>query len=270
MEASKIKFRCSSLGHLMTDPKTNKAKEAGELAETVKTHLVDVYVSNMYNRFTEISAKQLDKGNETEEDSITTVSRITKDFYKKNELFIENDFIKGTPDLFTGESIYNAETIRDTKSSWDAYSFFRAKAKPLNKMYYWQVLGYMWLTGASKGSVDYCLNNTPYHLVESELRKESYNHVGNDTPAWIELQIIANHVYDKATFDIYREARGCNAIDSSARAIVDSFVEIPFKDRWFNFDVERNEADIELLKNRILKARDYIENKLFKDELIEA
>ncbi len=264
MEASKILFRCSSLGHLMTDPKTKADKESGELSETTKTHLVDVYVRNKYNRFTEINAKQLDKGNDTEEDSITVVSRITKDFYKKNEIQLKNDWIQGTPDLFKGEDILKTEIIRDTKSSWDAYSFFRAKAKELNKMYYYQGHGYMWLTGARKCYIDYCLNNTPYQLVENELRKESYNHLNNDTPAWIELQIISNHVYDRETFDLYRNARGCSDLDVNAKAIVESFIEIPLEERHFNFEFEYDQIVIENLKVKISRSRKYIET-LFKN-----
>ena len=205
-----VLFRCSSLGYLTTEPKEKSKK--GELSETAKTHCIDVFVSQKYNRFTEISAKQCDKGNEVEEDSVTTISRITKKLWVKNEIELKNDFVRGTCDLHDGKptlvsedginwTIVGATEIRDAKSSWDAYSFFRAKYKELKKQYYWQILGYMWLSGARKGSVDYCLNNTPYHLVERELKKESYNHLEGNTPAWIELQIIANHVYDIQTFN---------------------------------------------------------------------
>jgi len=115
----------------------------------------------------------------------------------KNEIYLKNEYIKGTPDLYKGESIEKATIIRDTKSSWDAYSFFRSKAKSLYDMYYYQGTGYMWLTGAERCSIDYCLNNTPWSLILRELYKESFNHIDNKTPNWIELQIIANHVYDK-------------------------------------------------------------------------
>lgn len=262
--ANEIKFRCSSLGLLMVEPKTIKAKEAGELSETTKTHLVDVFVSNKYNRSVDLNAKQLDKGNDVEEDSITIVSRITGKFLKKNEESLSNDFIKGTPDLFIGDFIESAETIRDTKSSWDAYSFFRAKNKGLLDMYKWQGVGYMWLTGAKECHIDYCLNNTPYHLVEGELRKESYKHDQGDTPAWIELQIISNHVYDLESFNLYMGVRGVVAQDSYSQAVIDSFVEIPLKERHFSFHFKRDENDIELLKEKIIECRKYMNEKLFK------
>lgn len=243
----------------MVDPKSKNEV----LSETTKTHLVDVFVSNKYNRFTEINGKALDKGNDVEEDSITVVSRITGTFFKKNEKSLSNEFIKGTPDLYLGESIEKASMIRDTKSSWDAYTFFRAKNKKLDPKYYWQGMGYMDLTGAKRCSIDYCLNNTPYHLIESELRKESYNHPENNTPEWIEIQIIANHVYDVKTFDEYIDMRGIVPSDSNSFAVIKGFVEIPLKERHFNFEFDRSKNEIERLHNRIIECRSYMNEYLF-------
>ena len=244
-----------------------KVKHEETLSETAKTHCIDVFVSQKYNRFTELSAKQCDKGNEVEDDSITTISRITKKLWIKNTKEVKNEWIRGTCDIHNGTTSLSddgiswkieAKEVRDAKSSWDAYSFFRAKYKELKKQYYWQVLGYMWLTGARKGSVDYCLNNTPYHIVERELKYESYNHFEGNTPSWIELQIIANHVYDIQTFNEYIQNRGCYPTDENALAVKAGFVPIPLEERHFNFEFEYSEDDIELLKIKILLARKYI------------
>lgn len=261
--ADDLLFRCSSLGHLMKDPKTIKAKEAGELAEGVKTHLVDVYVAAMYERHEEISSKYLDKGNETEENSIDTVSRMTKKFFKKNETTLSNDFIKGTPDLFIGKDIYNATHIRDTKSSYSVYTFHRSISKELLDLYYWQVQGYMALSGAQVANVDYCLNNTPFNMIEAELRRESYKHMEGNTPNWIELQIIANHIYDRKSFDEFMERSGIHPIDENSKAIVLGFVEIPLEKRWFTFEVKRNDEDIQRLYDRISQCRKWINKQYF-------
>lgn len=258
IDVNDILFRCSGLGNLMVEPRS----KSETLSETTKTHLTDIVVYAKYNRHREIHAKQLDKGNETEEDSITVLSRLTKKFFKKNVEHLSNEFIKGTPDLFEGESIQKATHIRDTKSSWDAYSFFRAKHKDLEKNYYWQGQGYMWLTGAKHCSIDYVLNNTPWGLIESELRKESYNHFENDTPQWIEAQIIANHVYDEKTFMEYINFRGISERKEHVTTVIKGFVEIPLKDRHHNFEFERNESDLERLKNRIIQSREYIKEHL--------
>lgn len=262
MNANDILFRCSSLGYLMTE-----SRSLNPISETTITHLIDVFVSNKYQRFTEINGKALDKGNETEEDSITTVSRIKKVFLKKNEKHLSNAYIKGTPDVFEGEEIEKATHVIDTKSSWDAFTFFRAKNKKLDSKYKWQGTGYMALTGAEKCTIAYCLNNTPYHLVERELKNESYNHLENDTPAWIELQVISNHVYDKKAFNQYIEMRGIIPNDKNAISIYNSFVEIPLEERYFGMEFKRNDEDILRLYKKIELCRAYMNEKLFNDSL---
>jgi hypothetical protein len=256
--ANEILFRCSSLGKLMVEPRG----KSETLSESTKTHLVDVWVTNKYERHEEITSKYLDKGNEVEEDSITVVSRMTKQFLKKNTDHLKNEYIKGTPDLFLGEEINQAERIRDTKSSYSIFTFHRAINKELNIDYYWQGQGYMWLTGAKVCNIDYCLINTPYHIVEGELRKESYNHLNGETPTWIELQIIAKHTYERKTFEDYIKQRGCYPSTEADKAVVFGFVEVPLKERWFTFEFERNDADIERLKQRISDCREWIKGNL--------
>jgi hypothetical protein len=244
----------------MTEPRNKK----DILSETCKTHLVDVYVRNKYNRFTEIHGKQLEKGNSTENDSITTVSRITKQFLKKNEICLSNDFISGTPDMFVGEDITKATAIRDAKSSWDIFTFNRSKNKELDPKYYWQLHGYGWLTGATDLFVDFCLNNTPYHILNGELHKESYKHKDGNTPNWIELQIIANHVYDKKSFDEYIDARGCFPKDENDYAIYNGFVEVPLEERHHAFEFKKDDKAIEAAMNRIIECRLWMNKYLFK------
>ncbi len=295
-----IKFRCSSLGKLMAEPKsktiyyfagheittakynkliddaiksadllilsnlsTSKQEAAdNSISESTITHLIDVWVANRYDRHEEITSKFLEKGNKVEEDSITIISRITKEFYTKNEEYLSNEFIKGTPDLFKGKSINEAEVIRDAKSSYTIFTFNRSIHKKLNSDYYWQLRGYMWLTGATKAYVDYCLVNSPYNLVEGELKRESYHHLNGDTPTWIELQIIANHVYDKKTFEEYIKMRGCYPTTENDKAIVYGFVEVPLNERHKAFEVTRNNEDIERLKQRVIDCRKWIEDNL--------
>lgn len=252
-----ILFRCSSLGYIMTEPKKGSTEK---LSETTKTNLIDIYTSNKYNRFTEISSKYLKKGNDVEEDSITLLSRMTKTFFTKNEQQLSNDFVKGTPDLFEGPEIIKATRIRDTKSSWDIFTFNRAKNKPLDQKYYWQGHGYMWLTGAELCNIDYCLNNTPYHIVLSELYREGFKHKDSQTPEWIELQIIANHTYDFETFEKYRKQRDLSITMDESKYIVAGFVEVPMKERYHTFEFKRNDEDLKRLENRIIDCRKFIKS----------
>lgn len=263
MNAEKILFRCSSLHHLMTEPKSKAAKEAGELSESAKTHLIDVFVRAKYGRQTELDNKYLRKGNEAEENSITLYALAHRNMFYKNEERLSNMFICGTPDLGDKKPITESKHTIDTKTSWDIFTFTRAKYKEIPNNNYWQGVGYLALTGAEKHTVAYCLVNTPFHLVQSELYRENYKHADNNTPAAIELNIIANHVYDRKVFDEYINRRGCPADTLEAKEIIDSFVEIPLAERIFEFKIARDEKEIERLYERIKMARGFMNAELF-------
>lgn len=231
MNFSSTLFRCSSLGYLMTDPRTK-----GEtLSETTKTHLIDVYVSNKYGRNEDIQNRYVEKGLAVEEDSITLYSRIKKSFFKKNEENLHNSWIKGTPDLFTGESIHAAETIIDIKSSWDIYTFMRVLTKEVNKMYYWQLQGYMDLTGAKSATLAYCLVDTPYPMIEYE------------------KYILGRRmgVIDPSGNDLYE--KGCEELE---RAM--TYGDIARQEKLIEFTIDRNDSDILKMHARVEECRKWL------------
>lgn len=285
MNADKILFRCSSLGHIMTEGvgKTNfekwedacasytKAKEdyalmknketitakkklaqieklfllieeldnvkyEKTLGESCKTHLVDKYVSAKYGRNTDISSKYTTKGLMVEEDSLTLYSRYKKQFFKKNVERFENEFISGLPD------IDESQIIRDIKSSWDIFTFFRVNPEKLNKMYYWQLQGYMALTGATNSVLAYCLVNTPEILRNDEKRKLYYKMgvIDDTNPEYVAAceELDKNMIYD----------------------------DIPIDERVKELVVERNDADIQRLYERVKDCREYMNTYLFKVE----
>jgi hypothetical protein len=246
-------FRCSSLGHLMTEPKT----KTEPLSEGTKTHLVDVYVSAKYKRKDDISNRYLEKGTLVEEDSITLLSRVEKTFFKKNEEHLFNAFIKGTPDIFEGKSIYEAEEITDTKSSWDIYTFMRAISKKTNPLYYWQGQGYLWLSGANKFKLSYCLVNTPSHLIDSEKRKLGWQMGVIDPLANSDYfegckEIEKNSIYDIKTFVSQNPGYDLlHAVDEWQSLGLD----IPMNERVSTMAIDRNDEDIERLKSRIINCR---------------
>lgn len=243
-------FRCSSLGHIMTDPKEASEKKLGNLSEGAKTHLVDIFVHLKYGRQTDISNKYIEKGLACEEDGITLFSRIKKTFFKKNEEHLTNGVIKGTPDLFTGKSIHKADTVIDIKVSWDIYTFFRTQTKKINSLYYWQLQGYMWLTGAKSSTLAYTLVDTPELFLMDEKRKLFYrmNAGTEENPDYIEA---------------------CNELEKSMR-----YDDIPIKERLLTFEVLRNDEDINRLSDKVIKCRQYLselQDKLSPQlELVEA
>jgi hypothetical protein len=292
MNFDKYLFRCSSLGHLMSEAqgKSNYDKWVGAhakytlvlnnppkqfnkdntenklyhkwqanlesarlservafnerdlvtLSEGAKTHLMDIYISEKLGRKTDISNKYITKGLAVEEDSITIYSRIKKTFFKKNETHLVNAYIKGTPDMFVGETIGSAIRIIDTKSSWDMYTFYRTFIKALNPLYFWQGIGYMWLTGARYFDLAYCLVNTPEPLIEAEKRN-----------IWYKL---GQPDLDNGNF-----IDACAAIEKAML-----YDDVPLHERLLEYSFELDEAFIELAKKKIEAGRVYL-NQLHID-----
>jgi hypothetical protein len=288
MDFSNYLFRCSALGHLMSEPqgKSNldkyndahskynqlkveleamkkndakgnimrswqnksdaidrakcaldeafKIKDEIQLSDGAKTHLIDIYISEKYKRKTDIQNKYIEKGLAVEEDGITIYSRLKKEFFQKNEKHLVNAFVKGTPDLFVGSTIGSADRIIDIKCSWNIFTFLRTFSKEINPIYYWQGMGYMWLTGAKYFDLAYCLVNTPYPLIESE-----------KTSLWYKL---GRPELNQITY-----MEGCDELEKSM-----TYDDIPLNEKLLPYTIERNEVDIELLKKKIIAARIYL------------
>lgn len=157
-------IRCSSLKLAMTEA---RAKNAG-LSESAKKVVEDEIRALYFGVREKISSKQMQKGIECEQQSIELLNnvefRLSKPYVKNTERR-SNDWITGECD------IYDADTklIRDIKTSWSLATFplFATNADD----YEWQMRGYMWLWDCNEASVDYCLVDTPEHLIGYEQRE---------------------------------------------------------------------------------------------------
>lgn len=234
MDFSNILFRASSVGHLMTEPRSKADKEAGNLSESAKTHLIDIYVSNKYGRNSDVNSKYISKGLMVEEDSITLYSRYKKIYYKKNEERLSNDIICGTPDMYVGKSIKLASHVIDVKSSWDIYTFMRVLSKDVNDLYYWQLQSYMLLTGARTATLAYCLIDTPLVLIEDEKRKLMWK---------MGVASSENKEYQQA----------CEELEHLM-----SYADIDINEKVIEFHFERNQDDIKLMYKKAQKAREWL------------
>lgn len=222
----------------MTEPKL----KSETISESAKTHLIDVFISEKYGRRSDIGNRYTIKGTLVEEDSMTLFSRVTKRYYVKNEESLANDYIKGTPDIITSLEVEDMEIV-DIKSSWDIFTFMRAKFKnDIKKLYYWQLQGYMALTGAKKARLAYCLVNTPDQLLEDEKRKLWYK-IGQpdkESPMWLDAvqEIEMMCIYD----------------------------DIPMQERLHQISFERNDADIEKLYNKVIQCREWMSRYLYAEQ----
>jgi hypothetical protein len=210
----------------MTSPKLN-----GEaLSQTTKSYLQELAISEIYGIKKEFSSRYTDKGNEVEELSISLCNDVLETgFLYKNEEHFTNDWITGTPDVNTNE------ILLDVKSSWDAttFPFFETELK--NKDYFYQLHGYMWLTGKTEALLCYCLIDTPLQIVEDEIRREHWK---------------ASLIEENSDLRDFVQAKH-------------TFGHIPKEKRVKTFKIAKDDDVIEAIKTRIEQCREYY-NELIK------
>ena len=181
-----MKIRCSSLGKIMTNPKSK-----GEvLSQTAKTYIKELVIEETLGIKKEFSSRYTDKGNIQEDTAIEMASKVLSlPFALKNTEYFENEFIKGTPDLILEDEIV------DIKCSWDGTTFPWFEDELPNKDYYWQMVGYMWLTGRTKARIVYCLVDTPEDIVQDEIRRTSWKKFEIDVTEETETEVRAKHEF---------------------------------------------------------------------------
>lgn len=134
-----------------------------ELPQGVKSYCQDWVKEQEYNRRKEFQSKYTQKGLIMEDDGIDMIGRkIGETHIVKNELFYENEFMTGTPDIIL------FDTIADNKCSWDCFTFPLFEQEIPNMDYWWQGQGYMHLTGCSSYKLCYTLVDTPIHLIQKQ------------------------------------------------------------------------------------------------------
>lgn len=229
MDFSKTLIRASCFGKVTTKP-----KDAGELSQTAKTYLKELYIEQIWGLSKELQNKFCDKGKMVEEESLTLLSRLDKRMYRKNDQQLTNKWFCGEPDIFLGDDILKSDYIIDAKSSWDAWSFISKLGETLDKTYWTQMQIYFSLTGAKCGEVSYCLVTTPQILIEQEKKKAFYQmQVATElNPDYLK---VCKEIEDNATFD-----------------------HIPMELRRIKFPVVRDDTFIEAAKKKIIKCREYL------------
>jgi hypothetical protein len=221
-----MKIRCSSIGKLMAASRSKKE----QLSKTAKSYIQDIVIEHKYGIKKEFSSRYTDKGNECEEDSITIANEVLNvGFIYKNEEHFQNDYITGTPDVNTNE------VLLDVKTSFDGTTFPFFEEEIPNKDYYYQLQGYMWLTGKEESLLVYCLTNTPEQIVEDEIRRVHWKEHKLEESDEIRHYVEAKHNFD----------------------------HIPLEKRVKVFKIQKDESVIEAIKEKIELAREYY-NKLIE------
>lgn len=258
MTADEILFRCSSLGHLISQ------SERGGITKEVRTHLIDKYTSAVYGRNDYTENRYTEKGNAREQDALTLVSVLRRKEYRKNTVRLSNKFITGEPDTYEGESIYNAERTLDTKCSYSVFTYFRAVHGSLDEMYYWQGQGYMALTGAQEHIICYCLLNNTADAIAREIHYLQYKNLSQENYIDEMRNIERNNIFDLNEF--ITENPDYPLVSSFDR-VGDKYVwdyDIPRKQRLHQIPIKRNDEQIERLYQRITDCRTWMNQHLLK------
>jgi hypothetical protein len=221
-----MKIRASQLGKIMTAPRS----KSEVLSQTAKTYIEELAKEHLFGIKKVFKSRYTDKGNEVEDKAIEFTEEVLGfEFLTKNEEYFENDYIKGTPDIIT------TSLVIDVKSSWsgDTFPFFETELP--NKDYYYQVMGYMWLTGKKNALISYCLINTPEEIVNDEIRRTAWGKYEIEPSEETIRDVMAIHNFD----------------------------HIPKDRRVKAFHVEYNEGVVNEMKTRIEHCRTYF-NELIR------
>ena len=217
-----FKIRCSAIGKIMTSPRTK-----GELlSQTAKTYIEEQVLRAKYGVIKTFSSRYTDKGNLVEDEAIEMASNgLEIGFLYKNHEHFENEWLTGTPDVNTND------ILLDVKSSWDATTFpFFATEIP-TKDYYYQLQGYLELTGKTDALLVYCLVNTPIQMVEDEIRRAHWAAQLLEENYDLRAEVLKRHNFD----------------------------HIPLNRRVKVFKVEKDEQVVNEIKERVELCREYYE-----------
>jgi len=213
-----FKIRCSAIGQVMNNPRAKKDVEAGLLSATSKTYCREWVKEQIYKRRKNFTNKYTEKGLVVEDNSLDFIAE-----QLGYGLLVKNeDYFED--DFLTGtpDVILNDHLI-DVKNSWDCFTFPLFMDNIPSKDYYWQAQGYMALTGLSSYKLIYTLMDTPEYLIEKEFKY--------------------NNFYDKDFEDFVKDYL---------------YSDIDPKQRIKVFEIQRNDEDINAIKERVKQCRNYI------------
>lgn len=202
-----------------------------QLSQTAKSYCEQWLKEQIYGRRKEFSNKYTQKGWIVEDNSIDDIARyLDLGMLMKNELFLEDDFKHGTPDVKL------KTLIIDAKNSWDCFTFPLFEDKIPNDDYYWQAQTYMDLADVDSFKLVYVLSNTPPHLIQREANYWAKENGYGDVDTELLQEFINKHTYDN----------------------------IDDKYKFKVYDIQRNREDAKRIDDAVVECRKYIETLIAK------
>jgi hypothetical protein len=250
-----------------------------KLTSGAMKELEEIVFYDMWGRMKILEAKEMDKGILAEKQSRDILSRLEGVRYVSDDERKTNDWVTGKRD------IKSDDIIIDIKSTWDFVSFSSKKIDAYNEIYLRQLDCYMELWDIPVARLAHVLVNTPFRLIEDEIKRQSWkkmmmDHEGNvyDENIPDVVAIVADHIFDRQYLEYY-----VNGLPQEANELLDpkeqwygssmvelkwfgDFVEIPEKDRVIYVDHELQPERLEQRNESIKIAREYMNQSISKQE----
>lgn len=223
------KFRPSELYKIMAEPRSKN----DVLSETTLTYLSELYIEIRTRRRKIVSTDAMDLGIEREEEAINLYNTVKQTKHKKNEKTLENNYLRGTPDIIDKFD----KKIIDIKIPQDIFTYPKFKLvlnpadKELKPEYYWQMQGYLALTGFKIAQVVYVLLDLPEWYINKQLKNKYY--------FLTEKGLTEEQINEQ--LNLYEQQIRLNS----------TYLDLNDEDRIFIYNIERNEEDVQKIYSKI-------------------
>ena len=264
MDFSNYKFRCHYQGTLVSVPKplTQNQKETLEayrlrmngegrpltekqkadwhsleykenesnvykLTDTAKTMLTDIVFYEKTGREYILENKYFAKGLAVEKEARDLVSRVTGQLLVKDDERKTNEWVTGKRD------VKHDKLIIDIKSSFNFKSFNKHLLESQHENYFRQLDCYMELWGIEDALIAYTLVNTPYNIIDDEIKRIAWkNNIMTFDGTILDeaipevVRLVKEHIYTYEALEAY-----CQQSPNIYIEWFDDFVEIPEAER---------------------------------------
>jgi hypothetical protein len=207
--------------------------------------LKDLYVREKYHKQVVNIAKDYSpailNGTLSESKSLGMLSEIDGIRYKTHKKLIKNDHLKGILDAYSGKSARKASKVIEVKTCANMQSLVNIiGSKDISSMYYWQIMGYLAITGADEGEICHCLVSYPERVIKDEINRFLFKAKSFD----FDGEYIQTHI-DRIRHNL-------------------TFDDIPIHERMYRFKVQRDDDAISRIYEKVKHCRKWLNsfNKL--------
>ena len=234
----------------------NKENESKvfKLSQGAKKELTELVMFEKFGRRGKLETKYFTKGIECEKEGRDLLSEVLGTLLVHDEQRKSNEWVTGRVD------VKPINIIIDIKNSFSFKSFNNHLVESVADLYLWQMDCYMELWGLKDSLIAFVLVDTPFKLVDNEIRRSDFNNnlldnEGNVREEKIEdvKEIVCEHIYTRKALEDFCEYSGAVRIEW-----FEDFNEIPKEERVHLISHSFNPERIEQRNKCLTLAREYM------------